>query len=123
MRFSRQIALYSVLTLAGCSSVAPSEIANAHRLIKLTVVNSDDTTMLLPGVELSYIGSDGSIHPLGQTDQFGEISVSKDILKSKSATVVLCCHSLFFCGALRVKEERLLEYDEYLMVLSPIVVR
>lgn len=118
----RQVAVCVLaIVLCCCRSVVPDQTANQS--VRLTVVNSQDTTMLLPGIELSYIAGDGSIHRLGETNQFGEISIPKGLLRSKSATVVLFCHRLFFCGAVRVREQLLLEYDEYLIALSPVVVR
>lgn len=111
------------LMLLGCRSLAATKAENAHGSVKLIAVSSDDTTMRLPGVDLSFIAGDGSVQQIGRTGPFGDISISKDILRSKSAIVVLCCHSAFFCGAIRVEEQRLLDYDEYLIALSPVVVR
>jgi hypothetical protein len=106
-----------------CGSAAPRAAAGIEPL-RLTVVNSADTAMELPGVEVSFVAADGSIHVLGRTNDRGRLDIDKDVLRSGNATVILCClRPAFFCGAMRVQEERLLEYDEYLIAIAPAVVR
>jgi hypothetical protein len=88
------------------------------------VVSSADTSlMMLPGIDVITVAGDGLLQHIGQTNVTREIRLSKMQLKVHSVSVVLFCHRLFFCGALMIKETRLLEFDEYLTGLSPITLR
>jgi hypothetical protein len=106
-----------VLVVAGCASPSSTDA------IEVTVVSAANTSLYLPGIDVTFIAADGSLHQVGQTDPSGMIRVPKDALRRTGATVVLFCHPHFFCGALRVKDDDLFSYDEYLVALSPVTVR
>lgn len=110
------------ISLMDCHLLRPAAVPKSGA-IKITVVNAADTSMALPGVSVSMVCGDGHIETIGQTDQFGQLLVPKERLRTRSAMALLFCHDYFFCGAIRPNEERLLEYDEYLIAIAPIVVR
>jgi len=116
--YGRLFVMLVLPSLLMCSS----SVLGAERFA-LTVINAADGQTLLPGVEVSVVTRDGAVRILGKTDRFGVIVIEKRVLRENGASVVLCCHEFFFCGALRVKEDQLLEYDEYLIAISPVIVR
>jgi hypothetical protein len=77
--------------------------------------------MPIPEVEVSVSTNRGDVRVLGETDRFGRIAIVKSELAGDSA--VLFCHRIFFCGAIRPQESRLIEYDEYLITIAPVTVR
>jgi len=105
----------------GCS--ATHALASSADSVVVTVVNAADTTMVLPGVAVSMITASGEVRPVGVTDQFGRVFISKAAMRESSALVVLFCHEIFFCGAIRVAESNLHNYDEYLLAIAPVTVR
>jgi hypothetical protein len=54
---------------------------------------------------------------------FGRVAIPKARLRDSRAGAVLFCHRVFFCGAIRPARDRLGEYDEYLIAITPVVVR
>jgi hypothetical protein len=113
------IGILVLMALARCSA---QPTTTPHSIV-LTVVNAADTSMALPGVDVSVFTACGQVRPLGMTDRFGRISVSTADIKGTSYEVILFCHYGFFCGAIKTRESRIPEFDEYLVALAPITVR
>jgi hypothetical protein len=112
-----------MVVLAGCSVNGDREQLALPKPIELTVVNGADTSMALPDVAVSVTTETGQLRSLGVTDQFGRISVRRSDIRGTSAELILFCHYGFFCGAIRTRESRLREFDEYLIALAPNTVR
>jgi|SRR5947209_1360159 len=124
MKTSRAILLLAVLlSHLRCGAAASNAVARPADVLVVTVVNASDTTMVLPGVDVSTITGSGKVRSLGVTDEFGRVSISKAEMRESSALVILFCHDAFFCGALRVGESNLQGYDEYLFAIAPVTVR
>jgi len=55
---------------------------------------------------------------IGVTED-GVLDVPKHLLNLPDTIAVLFCHEWFFCGALRIKEDNVTRYDDYLIELAP----
>src|SRR5207302_9151596 len=105
-------------------AVEPPAVASSNHL-KFAVANSADSSMMLPGVEVSVLMASGETVVVGNTDGFGEVRVPKKLLDPGQAKVVLFCEEHFFCGALQANDPSrvLRKWDEYFLELAPVAVR
>ena len=113
---------------AGCSSLdtpsAATRRPDANEDLVLTVVSGADVSQVVIDASIAVIGKGGAIENIGHTDQFGEGRVKKESIISSQSPVVLVCKPPYFrCAALLVKEERLLEFDEFSLSLPPVYVQ
>jgi len=76
----------------------------------------------LSGVEVSLVGGDGRIVPVGKSSD-GRVRVPKSQVRDLRATIILFCSPYTFCGAVRVVqgEISILDFDEYYLELAPLV--
>lgn len=117
-------AIALLITCSGCGSTTAPLVGSSTTstaVVVITVVNAANTAMPIPEVEVSVITSNGAVRVIGETDEFGQIAIVKDEFAKASA--VLFCHRLFFCGAIRPHQSRLVEYGEYLITIAPVTVR
>ena len=95
-------------------SVGPSPNPAGAELRFATVCHGCDGPVGLPGVEVTAVGASGSLTVLGKTDDSGDISVPKALLRRLQTSHLLFCLSGFECSAVRIgPDKRLLTYDEY----------
>jgi hypothetical protein len=119
------LGLAGSLDLASCahSNPAPAPRPSAVAAEMRFVVGSTDGGML-PDVEVFLVNSQGRLVLLGKTDQSGDISVPKGILREASA-VLFCKPDYYFCGAFRIDDPAFsppgfLAYNEHFIKLAPL---
>ena len=96
------------------SSVGHTPNPGDAELRFVTVCHGCDSPVGLPGVEVTAVGASGSLTVLGKTDDSGDISVPKALLRRLETSHLLFCLPGFECSAVRIgPDKRLLAYDEY----------
>jgi hypothetical protein len=108
--FYRLSVLLFCVLLQACvhQGLAPQRATPTHSSFCILVGSQDDVD--LPNATVSLVTRDGEIRPLGVTDDLGVYCMPKKELEE--AILLLVCHDVHFCGALRVQGTDLLQYDE-----------
>jgi len=86
------------------------------------IVANSDTNLPMRGVNLILISRKEPARELVTTNENGRASVSKAVLATPGVAVLLFCAEDFFCGALRPREDALLDFDERLIQLAPFAI-
>lgn len=112
--------------VAGCvTNVPPSQTVPTQPGLDIVIhveAHSPPPQVRLTGVEVTGVTRDGTLLSFGTTFG-GTIRLSKARLSKEGTALLLFCHPLFQCGARKVEEDRLLEYDELWVDLSPVILR
>jgi hypothetical protein len=113
-------------TLIACTTTTPSLPAETPDpgpdLVIHVVASGSMPEMGLPGVQVTAITGTGTLVSYGNTFG-GDIRLAKEKLESDNAVVLLFCHPVFQCGARRIGEDHMLQYDEIWIDLVPITLR
>ena len=110
-------ALILVAQLLGCSSQPasvqePLSVSDTFLLI-VGYANRPDQVL---SAEVTAVTSRG-MALVATTDRTGVAEIQRSVLAESS--VLLVCSQGFFCGALLVEEEDLLEFNQYYIELTP----
>ena len=95
----------------GCSGhpVSPPEVTHAEDAF-LVIVGYPNRPSRVPSAEVIAVTREGMI-PVATTDKAGVAEIERSVLEESS--VLLVCSKGFFCGALRVEAEELVEFKEF----------
>jgi len=121
----RAALIVAIVFAAHCASAPPKPLPPA-------IATSPDVTLFVhasgvrplaavEGAEVIAIGRGGEMTRVGRTFD-GTAHISKARVRELQATVLLICQPFFHCGAIRIDETRLLEYDEYHIDLAPLTI-
>jgi len=86
-------------------------------------VADSQTRRPIPGVEVTLVVRRGTNRVLGKTNSSGILVVSFSELELPDAELLVFCHPQFFCGALWMKKDEVLDYREMLIHLAPFAVQ
>lgn len=116
------LAFVSQLATLSCAALS-SPSASRHRAeppveLALTVANAANPAMVLPGVNVRVVMTSGSVVDVGETDQFGDMLIPKELLQPHQGLVVTACAKWFFCGALFIDDTDLAGFDEYFLSMA-----
>jgi hypothetical protein len=88
---------------------------NEDKPIEFIVVTSIDSRPI-ENAEVIVLSRDQGLFPIGKTDSSGRVFVDRASLVDTDA--VLFCKEGFFCGALRIVDDHVLELESRLVVLA-----
>ena len=114
------IALAALVCMFSCPQATPSDSSTSSSgASSITFfVGSSSTSQNLAGVSVFQVTRSGELIRLGETNLGGRFSYSKEELK-RGGQVILFCKERYFCGALRLDEPGVFEYDRQLIHLAP----
>jgi hypothetical protein len=118
----RATAVFAIVFALHCTRVPPPKpVPPAHatsREVTLYVHVSEVLPLeTVEGAEVIAIGRGGEMTRVATT--FNGIGrISKARLRELNATVLLICQPFFHCGAIRIDESHLLDYDDYYIDLA-----
>ncbi len=114
---------FMIVAFSGCAVLSHNfparPPATAVANVILSVINAADNSTGVPGVEIAIVEANGTQRTLGQTDTWGRVTLSADVLDRSQ--VILVCHPLFYCGALR--REDFIGFRERTIAIAPLVLR
>ena len=113
MRVGLHLLVVCTAVLLGCSYSSAQEERGTIDFI----VADSSTSLPVPGVA-GFLATPSGLLGIGQTDSNGRITIQKEQIVASEAFLVLFCAEDYFCGAVRIADERLLEYDQRLIHLA-----
>jgi hypothetical protein len=119
---SRLVIIFFCLLPQACAhqQLAPQRTSVPHSSLCIYVASTQGG-VVLPNATVSLVTRDGRIRPLGVTDDLGVYCVPKQELEG--ALLLLVCHDVHFCGALRIEGTDLLQYDDTYIRLAVFAMR
>jgi hypothetical protein len=105
--------LSSILAAAACAAqhvpLLDAELPRSDNCRLL--VHASEPHDYIKGAEVVAIAQDGSIVRLGSTNGLGVLTVPKQTIRSLNPSFLIVCHEWYFCGAIRMDEEKLEIFD------------
>lgn len=111
--------LMIALLCSACSSVNQDHVTFAaeHR-IEFYVASSGDF-LPIAGTKVILVSQQNPMTTIAITNEDGRAVVSIPVLSGIDSGVLLFCAEDFFCGALRLEDDALLEFSEVSIHLAP----
>ena len=111
----RSLIVLSVLfaTMACAAHQSLPQVADSPRSENYRIlVHASEPGGNISGAEVVAISQGGSIVELGSTNEMGVLIVPKEKIRPLNPSFLIVCHEWYFCGAIRMDEEKLEIFDE-----------
>ena len=111
-----------IALIIGCTTLHGQKSAMQAEDVLITFIVAGDgaagDTIEIPNADVYISWDDGPLEKVGVTDAIGRISIPRKVL-ARGAEVVIICQEWFFCGALLIRQDEFLQYQEHYIKLAP----